>query len=62
MKPGAARLLRLDDGVLRRPGPDALERLYAAHPGWDAPRSRVALYGRFVRHHVRGPRWRSSTR
>jgi hypothetical protein len=35
------------------PGPDALERLYAAHPGWDAPRSRVELYGRMVGHHGR---------
>ncbi|MFY0575210.1 DNA-binding domain-containing protein [Cystobacter fuscus] len=34
------------------PGATGLERLYAAHPGWEAPRARVALYGRFVRHHV----------
>ena len=31
--------------------PGALERLYTAHPGWDAPRERVALYGQMVRHH-----------
>lgn len=35
------------------PGPERLERLYAAHPGWEAPRSRVALYGSMVRHHVK---------
>ena len=29
-----------------------LEQLRAAHPGWDAPDSRVAIYGRFVRGHV----------
>lgn len=29
-----------------------LAQLRAAHPGWDAPDSRVALYGRFVRGHV----------
>ncbi|REG28844.1 putative DNA-binding protein [Archangium gephyra] len=37
---------------LAEPGAKGLERLYAAHPGWEAPRERVALYGRFVRHHV----------
>jgi hypothetical protein len=31
----------------------ALDRVYAAHPGWSAPRARVAMYGVFVRHHVR---------
>jgi hypothetical protein len=36
------------------PDGDGLERLYAAHPGWDSPRTRVALYGGFVRGHVRG--------
>jgi len=30
-----------------------LERLRAAHPGWDAPPTRVALYGEFVLGHVR---------
>jgi hypothetical protein len=30
-----------------------LDRLLAAHPGWDSPPSRVALYGQFVRNHVR---------
>ena len=33
--------------------PSKQERLHAAHPGWDAPPHRVALYGRFVRFHVR---------
>jgi hypothetical protein len=33
--------------------PSGLERLRAAHPGWDSPPSRVALYGQFVRFHVR---------
>ncbi|MBJ6762066.1 putative DNA-binding domain-containing protein [Myxococcaceae bacterium JPH2] len=31
-----------------------LERLYAAHPGWETPRTRTSLYGGFVRGHVRG--------
>jgi hypothetical protein len=33
--------------------PSQQDRLHAAHPGWDAPASRVAIYGRFVRFHVR---------
>lgn len=33
--------------------PSSQERLHAAHPGWEAPASRVAIYGRFVRLHVR---------
>lgn len=33
--------------------PSGLDRLLAAHPGWDSPPSRVALYGQFVRNHVR---------
>ncbi|KFE67159.1 DNA-binding domain-containing protein [Hyalangium minutum] len=33
--------------------PAGLERLRAAHPGWEAPDSRVALYGEFVQAHVR---------
>ncbi len=33
--------------------PSRQERLLAAHPGWNAPPSRVALYGQFVRLHVR---------
>jgi hypothetical protein len=33
--------------------PSGLERLRAAHPGWDAPPSRVGLYGDFVLAHVR---------
>lgn len=33
--------------------PSQQERLHAAHPGWSAPPSRVALYGQFIRFHVR---------
>jgi hypothetical protein len=33
--------------------PAQLPRLRAAHPGWEAPDSRVALYGEFVQAHVR---------
>lgn len=33
--------------------PSRQERLHAAHPGWDAPPTRVEIYGRFVRFHVR---------
>jgi hypothetical protein len=33
--------------------PEGLERLYAAHPGWEEPQARVALYGTFVRFHVK---------
>jgi hypothetical protein len=33
--------------------PSGLARLRAVHPGWDAPDSRVALYGDFVQGHVR---------
>ena len=33
--------------------PSGLARLRAAHPGWDATPSRVALYGDFVHAHVR---------
>ncbi|HVG64005.1 MAG TPA: DNA-binding domain-containing protein [Hyalangium sp.] len=33
--------------------PSRQERLHAAHPGWNATPSRVAIYGRFVRFHVR---------
>lgn len=33
--------------------PSLQERLHAAHPGWAAPPQRVALYGKFVRFHVR---------
>ncbi|WP_224246336.1 HvfC/BufC N-terminal domain-containing protein [Hyalangium gracile] len=35
-------------------GGSSVEQLRAAHPGWDAAPSRVAIYGRFVRGHVRG--------
>ncbi len=33
--------------------PSRQPKLHAAHPGWDAPASRVAIYGQFVRLHVR---------
>lgn len=33
--------------------PTRQERLHAAHPGWAASPTRVAIYGRFVRVHVR---------
>ncbi|WP_375772414.1 putative DNA-binding domain-containing protein [Archangium gephyra] len=52
MKPGLHGFFASMEQYLTRPGPDALERLYTAHPGWDAPHSRVALYGQMVRHHV----------
>ncbi|MFY0524101.1 DNA-binding domain-containing protein [Archangium gephyra] len=52
MKPGLRGFFDSMEQYLTRPGEDALERLYTAHPGWDAPRSRVALYGQMVRHHV----------
>lgn len=53
MKPGLKHFFDSMGTYLARPGPDALERLYAQHPGWDSPRTRVALYGGFVRTHVR---------
>lgn len=53
MKPGLRGFFDSMTEFFDTPGPDALERLYAAHPGWDAPRSRVELYGRMVRHHGR---------
>ncbi|MFL5349601.1 MAG: DUF2063 domain-containing protein [Hyalangium sp.] len=33
--------------------PSRQERLHAEYPGWNAPPSRVAIYGQFVRGHVR---------
>lgn len=53
MKPGLKHFFDSMGTYLARPGADALERLYAEHPGWDSPRGRVALYGGFVRAHVR---------
>jgi hypothetical protein len=53
MRPGLRGFFDSMAEYFAAPGPDALERLYAEHPGWDAPRSRVELYGRMVRHHVR---------
>ncbi len=51
MKPELRRFFDTMDEYLAAPG--GLERLRAAHPGWDAPPSRVAIYGDFVRNHVR---------
>ncbi|WNG35716.1 DUF2063 domain-containing protein [Archangium violaceum] len=52
MMPGLQHFFESMRTYLAEPGAAELERLYAAHPGWEAPRARVALYGRFVRHHV----------
>ncbi|MBM7117728.1 DNA-binding domain-containing protein [Archangium primigenium] len=51
MKPGLRGFFDTMEAYFTDPAPEALERLYAAHPGWDAPRARVALYGQMVRHH-----------
>ncbi len=53
MKPGLRGFFDSMTEYFAAPGPEALERLYSAHPGWDAPRTRVALYGRLVGHHVK---------
>ncbi|MFP2930599.1 DUF2063 domain-containing protein [Pyxidicoccus sp. 3LG] len=54
MKPGLKHFFDSMGAYFARPGAESLERLYAEHPGWDARRERVALYGDFVRGHVRG--------
>lgn len=54
MKPGLKHFFDSMGAYLARPGAEALEQLYAEHPAWNAPRGRVALYGDFVRAHVRG--------
>jgi hypothetical protein len=54
MKPGLKHFFDSMGTYLARPGTESLARLYAEHPGWDAPRGRVAVYGDFVRGHVRG--------
>jgi uncharacterized protein len=52
MKPGLADFFSTMETYFADPAaPEALERLYSAHPGWDAARERVALYGQMVRHH-----------
>ena len=51
MKPGLRGFFDAMEAYFTDPDAAALERLYAAHPGWDAARSRVALYGQFIRHH-----------
>ncbi len=52
MKPELKGFFESMDAFFSEPGPAGLARLRAAHPGWDAPDSRVALYGNMVRHHV----------
>ncbi|ADO73483.1 DNA-binding domain-containing protein [Stigmatella aurantiaca] len=51
MKPGLRHFFDSMADFLAAPA--ELERLRAAHPGWDESPSRVALYGEFVSHHVR---------
>jgi uncharacterized protein len=51
MRPGLRHFFDSMGGFLADPSQQ--EQLHAAHPGWDASRSRVALYGQFVRFHVR---------
>jgi uncharacterized protein len=51
MKPGLRRFFDSMETYFAEPSPEALERLYGAHPDWEAPRERMALYGRMVRHH-----------
>jgi hypothetical protein len=51
MKAGLRHFFETMEGYFL--GQSGLERLRGAHPGWDAPPSRVGLYGSFVRHHVR---------
>jgi hypothetical protein len=51
MKPGLRGFFDSMEAYLT--GPADLEALYAAHPGWDAARSRVAVYGDFARRTVR---------
>ena len=51
MKPGLRGFFASMEAYFEEPSSEALERLYAAHPDWDAPRSRMELYGRLVGHH-----------
>ncbi|MCE9668182.1 putative DNA-binding domain-containing protein [Myxococcus stipitatus] len=53
MRPTLKHFFDTMGAYLARPGAEGLEQLLAEHPGWDARRSRVALYGDFVRGHVR---------
>ncbi|NVJ15480.1 DUF2063 domain-containing protein [Myxococcus sp. AM010] len=53
MKPSLRDFFDSMGAYLAEPGPEALAALYARHPGWEAPRERVSLYGGFVRGHVR---------
>ncbi len=54
MKPSLRAFFDSMGAYLARPGTTSLDALYARHPGWDAPRERVSLYGDFVLGHVRG--------
>ena len=54
MKPGLKHFFDSMGAYFARPGAPSLERLFAEHPGWDARQGRVAIYGDFVRGHVRG--------
>jgi hypothetical protein len=51
MKPGLRHFFDAMDAYFAAPG--GLPRLRGAFPGWEAPDSRVALYGNFIRRHIR---------
>jgi len=51
MKPGLKSFFDSMDTYFAAPG--GLQRLRSEHPGWDAAPGRVAIYGDFVRYHVR---------
>jgi hypothetical protein len=51
MKPGLRHFFASMEAFLT--GPAGVEGLHAAHPGWEAPRSRLALYGDFARGNTR---------
>ncbi|RKH50519.1 HvfC/BufC N-terminal domain-containing protein [Corallococcus llansteffanensis] len=54
MKPSLKHFFDSMDAYLAGPpGAEGLSRLSAAHPGWDVAPERMALYGQFVRGHVR---------
>ncbi|MFP2960157.1 DUF2063 domain-containing protein [Myxococcus sp. 1LA] len=53
MKPSLRDFFDSMGAYLTEPGSESLTALYARHPGWDAPRERVSLYGDFVLGHVR---------
>ncbi|CAM3498135.1 DUF2063 domain-containing protein [Corallococcus sp. ZKHCc1 1396] len=54
MKPGLKHFFDSMDAYLAGPpGAEGLSKLSASHPGWDVAPERMALYGQFVRGHVR---------